>query len=104
MSKQRSTISKLEKDVTFYREELEEVKIRRQVEVDIYKQKLSDLIDMYNEADAKATERIRKLEDIVIGLNAEMVLRCEEGFFPGHPNDPYIDVSSLIEFPITWDA
>jgi hypothetical protein len=103
MMSKRSTISKLEKDVTFYREELEEVKIRRQVEVDIYKKKLTDLIDMYNEADAKATEHIRKLEGIVIGLNAEMVLRCE-GFFPGHPNDPYIDVSSLIDFPITWDA
>jgi|SRR5210317_320893 hypothetical protein len=99
----KRSISKLEKDVTFYREELEDVKIRRQVEVDIYKQKLSDLIDLYNEADAEATERIRKLEGIVIGLNAEMVLRYE-GFFPGHPNDPYIDVSSLIEFPITWDA
>lgn len=88
----------LEKDVKYYREELEKVHLAREIETRIYKEKLCDLIDAYNEAGSKANESITNLQLEVDALSAELKVK-QFGFFPGNVNDPYIDVASLVEFP-----
>lgn len=78
--------------------------LRREFETRLYKEKLDELIEAHNrEADA-ANALIKDLEHHVETLqyeNTQLQLHMQ-GFWPGDPTEPLLDVASLVEFhPLT---
>lgn len=94
----RLSVAKLERDVEWFAEELQRSRLSREIEVRLYKEKLDEVIDQFNTDTQSTKQYIDSLHQKIQRLELDLRLK-EEGFCPGHPDDPYIDVSTLMEFP-----
>lgn len=93
-----SRIRDLKDDVSFYENKWHKESERRVQDIKLFQEKLDDVITAYEDQLAKYKKRVQWL---VLEVQR---LESEKGYgyrIPGSVLDPYIDISSLVEFPIS---
>lgn len=95
----RHVVQKLERDIEWYADELRKSKLSHEIEVQIYKDKLDEVIAEFNKETASAKAYIESLHQKIQKLELDLSLK-REGFFPGFDDDPYIDVAALMDYPL----
>jgi len=95
----RHTITKLERDVEWFAEELQRSKLSHEIEVRLYKEKLDEVIEQFNTENQSTKHYIDSLHQKIQELELDVQI-SRDGFCPGHPDDPYMDVSALVDFPL----
>lgn len=93
-----SRIRDLKEDVSFYENKWHEAADLHDKDIKLFQEKLDNVITAYEDQLAKYKKRIQWL---VLEVQR---LESENGYgyrIPGSVLDPYIDVSSLVDFPIS---